>query len=148
LTITAVTAGTITVGTQVTGTGIPVGAFIVSLGSGTGGVGTYVMSAAATATTTGVAITSTGRFIAGGGGGAISGAGGAGGGGKNGAVTNGATNTGGGGSDYLGIGGSGVVYLIYPSYLPALTSTTGSPTYTVENEYNVYRFTASGSFTV
>ena len=148
LTITAVSAGSIRVGTQVTGTGIPAGTYIIALGTGTGGVGTYTMNAAATATNTGVAITSTGRYHAGGGGGATSGAGGAGGGGGGSNNVAGAANTGGGGSNYLGVGGSGVVFIIYSSTYPALTSTTGSPTYTVENGYNVYRFTASGSFTI
>jgi len=150
LTITAVSAGSIIVGTQVTGTGIPAGAYIIALGSGAGGIGTYTMNTAATATNSGVAISSTGRYHAGGGGGAggTPGIGGAGGGGGSGNPVNGTTNTGGGGSNYLGNGGSGVVYIVYSSTYPALTSTTGSPTYTVENGYNVYRFTASGSFTI
>jgi len=151
LTITAVSAGTITVGTQVTGTGIPAGAYIKSLGTGTGGTGTYIMNAAATATNTGVAITSTGRYHAGGGGGAggtTPGAGGAGGGAGDANGVNGAANTGGGGANAGGTGGSGIVYIVYGSGYPALTSTTGSPTYTIENGYNVYKFTSSGSFTV
>jgi hypothetical protein len=111
------------------------------------------MNAAASATNTGVAITSTGRYHAGGGGGAGNlstdgGAGGAGGGGGGNGTTNGATNTGSGGSHYLGVGGSGVVFILYSSTYPELTSTTGSPTYTVENGYNVYKFTSSGSFTI
>jgi hypothetical protein len=111
------------------------------------------MNTSATATTTGVSISSTGRYHAGGGGGALNssgngGAGGAGGGGGDNGSTNGATNTGGGGSHYLGVGGSGVVFILYSSTYPELTSTTGSPTYTVENGYNVYKFTSSGSFTI
>ena len=65
LNITEVSAGEILVGTQVTGTGIPAGAYIKSLGTGIGGVGTYIMSAAATASSSGVAITSSGRYFAG-----------------------------------------------------------------------------------
>jgi hypothetical protein len=153
LSISSVSAGTITIGTQVTGTGIPAGAFIVSLGTGTGGVGTYLMNAAATATNySGVAITSTGRYHAGGGGGSpplgTSGQGGAGGGGGGGNQVSGATNTGGGGSHYLGTGGSGIVIIRYLTTSGPLTSTTGSPTYAVENGYRVYRFTQSGSFTL
>jgi hypothetical protein len=152
LTITAVSAGTITVGTQVTGTGIPAGAFIVSLGTGTGGTGTYIMSAAATATNTGVAITSTGRYHAGGGGGGgwvgATGAGGAGGGGGDNPSVNGATNTGGGGSNYLSTGGSGIVVIRYSTTSSPLASTTGSPTYEIVNGYRIYRFTQSGSFTL
>ena len=153
LTITSVSAGEIKIGTQVTGTGIPADAFIVSLGTGTGGVGTYIMSAAATATDyAGVAITSTGRYHAGGGSGSPGigshGIGGAGGGGGSAVSVNGAPNTGGGGSYYLGAGGSGLVVIRYLTTFSALASTTGSPTYTVENGYRVYRFTQSGTFTI
>ena len=59
LTVTAVTSGTIQVGMFIAGTGIPVGAYVVSFGTGTGGVGTYILSQATTATTTGITITGT-----------------------------------------------------------------------------------------
>jgi hypothetical protein len=169
LTISAATTGEIQVGTQVTGTGIPAGAYITALGTGTGGLGTYTMNVAATATTTGVSITSSGRYLAGGGGGttynsipAYYGYGGAGGGGNGGAdgriialnPTAGATNTGGGGggrgysaAGESGAGGSGVVLLSYPSAYPAATSTTGSPSVLVSGGLRVYKFTSSGSIT-
>lgn len=41
LTVTAVSSGTIAVGSALSGTGIPGGTIIASLGSGTGGTGTY-----------------------------------------------------------------------------------------------------------
>jgi hypothetical protein len=44
-------------------------------------------------------------------------------------------------------GGSGVVILAYPSTYAAAASTTGSPTLTTANGYNVYKFNASGSIT-
>jgi hypothetical protein len=48
----------------------------------------------------------------------------------------------------LGNGGSGAVYLIYPSTNVPLSATTGSPSYTVANGFNIYKFTSSGSFTI
>lgn len=59
LTVTGVTSGTISVGMTVSGAGITTGTKIESFGTGTGGTGTYVMSAAASATTTGIALTGT-----------------------------------------------------------------------------------------
>lgn len=59
LTVTAVSTaptGTIAVGMPVSGTGIPGGTTILSLGTGTGGVGTYTMSANATADGTAIAM--------------------------------------------------------------------------------------------
>jgi len=44
LTVSAVSYGTISVGTTVIGTGIPTGTIIKALGTGTGGVGTYILS--------------------------------------------------------------------------------------------------------
>lgn len=41
MTVTAITAGRIRVGTPLTGTGIPAGSVVTALGSGTGGTGTY-----------------------------------------------------------------------------------------------------------
>jgi len=169
LTISAVTTGEIQVGTQVTGTGIPAGAYITALGTGTGGLGTYTMNVAATSTTTGVAITSSGRYLAGGGGGTtynssplyigFGGAGGGGSGGADGRISSlapiaGATNTGGGGGgkgyaagSSAGSGGSGVVLLSYPSSYPAANATTGSPSVLVSGGLRVYKFTSSGSIT-
>lgn len=49
ITVTAVAFGTLAVGQAVFGANIPLGATIQSLGTGTGGVGTYVLSAAPTA---------------------------------------------------------------------------------------------------
>jgi hypothetical protein len=168
LNITAVSAGEILVGTQVTGTGIPAGAFIVSLGTGIGSTGTYIMSAAATASSSGVAITSSGRYFAGGGGGqsfqSTNGTGGAGGGGQGAQYTpnniiggTGATNTGGGGggashsagsnAQYGGSGGSGVVILRYPDAYPAAGTATnvasGYPT--TGGGYRIYKWNSSGT---
>ena len=44
LTVTAVTAGTLSVGSVLSGTGITAGTTITALGTGTGGVGTYTVS--------------------------------------------------------------------------------------------------------
>jgi hypothetical protein len=161
LTVNTVTTGVIGVGTQVTGAGIPAGAYITALGTGAGATGTYIMSAAATATTAAVNITSTGVYYSGGGGGAAlsgtAGTGGAGGGGAastSGVATAGSANTGGGGGGSGqgagttgGAGGSGIVILRYPDSVTAAT-TTGSPTITVADGYRVYKFTASGSITI
>jgi len=168
LNITAVSAGEILVGTQVTGTGIPAGAYIKSLGTGIGGVGTYIMSAAATASSSGVAITSSGRYFAGGGGGesfqGTNGTGGAGGGGQGAQYTpnniiggTGATNTGGGGggashsagsnAQYGGSGGSGVVILRYSDAYPAaITATNVASGYpTTGGGYRIYKWNSSGT---
>lgn len=63
LSVTSITSGTICVGMTVAGAGIPVNPLnptkIISFDTGTGGLGTYIMSAAATATTTGIALTGT-----------------------------------------------------------------------------------------
>ena len=165
LTVTAVSAGVIGIGTQVTGTNIPGGTYIIALGTGTGSTGTYIMSTAATATGSGVSITSSGVYYAGGGGssgdntsGSAGGAGGGGAGqsssgGK--AYVNAGTNTGGGGgggggqsgSGQFGQGGSGIVIIRYDSAYPAATSTTGSPTVTTAGGYRIYKWTSSGSIT-
>lgn len=69
----------------------------------------------------------------------------------------GTTNTGGGGggasgyhatTQQAGSGGSGVVVIRFADTYDALTSTTGSPTYTVSGGYRYYKFTASGTFTI
>ena len=171
LNITAVTTGEIQVGTQVTGTGIPAGAYIKSLGTGTGGTGTYIMDVAATSSGSSVAITSSGRYFAGGGGGTTYttnltyfGYGGRGGGGNGGADNRiissgvlpiaGATNTGGGGggrgyqqSGGSTLGGSGVVLVSYADSFAVAASTTGSPTLLTSGGLRVYKFTQSGSIT-
>ena len=170
LNITAVTTGEIQVGTQVTGTGIPAGAYITALGTGTGSTGTYIMNVAATSSGSGVAITSSGRYFAGGGGGTTYttnytyfGYGGRGGGGNGGAdgrimavtPTAGAINTGGGGggrgySSAAGgstLGGSGVVLISFPDSFSVAAATTGSPTLLTSGGLRVYKFTQSGSIT-
>jgi hypothetical protein len=48
LTVSAVTSGTLAVGTRITGTGITAGTYITVLGTGTGGTGTYTVSASQT----------------------------------------------------------------------------------------------------
>lgn len=57
LTVTAATSMPLYVGSLVVGTGIPAGTRISAYGSGVGGVGTYILSAAATADGTGVSVT-------------------------------------------------------------------------------------------
>jgi len=44
LTVSAVTSGSLSIGTTITGTGIPVNTIITALGTGTGGAGTYILS--------------------------------------------------------------------------------------------------------
>jgi hypothetical protein len=58
ITVTAVTSGVLFVGHAVSGTGIPTGAIITEFGTGTGGAGTYVLSAACTSSNTGITMTS------------------------------------------------------------------------------------------
>jgi hypothetical protein len=137
-----------------------------------GGAGSGAYSSWATATSSGV-----GGFYAGGGGGGYttyylssgivanggSGGGGTGGGEPSGAKalisTAGTANTGGGGGGGGGYtggaglqpareGGSGIVIIRYSDALPALTSTTGSPSVYVTGGYRYYKFTSSGSVTV
>jgi len=57
LTITAVGSGTVTIGQILSGSGIASGTQIVSLGSGTGGTGTYNVQTSQTATSTTIAAT-------------------------------------------------------------------------------------------
>lgn len=52
LTISAVTSGTIGVGDVISGSGVTAGTYITALGTGTGGVGTYTVSASQTAGST------------------------------------------------------------------------------------------------
>ena len=44
LTVSAVTSGSLSIGTTITGTGIPANTIITALGTGTGGTGTYTLS--------------------------------------------------------------------------------------------------------
>jgi hypothetical protein len=48
LTVTAVASGTLTVGSPIYGTGVTAGTYITALGTGTGGTGTYTVSASQT----------------------------------------------------------------------------------------------------
>jgi len=50
-TVVTLTSGVLHVGDIITGASVPVGTYIVSLGTGTGGTGTYITSAATTGTT-------------------------------------------------------------------------------------------------
>ena len=50
LTVTAVTSGSIGVGTYITGTTVTAGTYITALGTGSGGIGTYTVSASQTVT--------------------------------------------------------------------------------------------------
>jgi hypothetical protein len=52
LTVSAVSSGTLAVGTYITGTGIAAGTNITALGTGTGGTGTYTVSASQTVSST------------------------------------------------------------------------------------------------
>jgi hypothetical protein len=52
LTVTAVTSGSLAVGSFITGTGVTVGTYITALGTGTGGAGTYTVSASQTVAST------------------------------------------------------------------------------------------------
>ena len=104
-------------------------------------------------------ISGTATYYAGGGAGAnnngaggTGGLGGGGNGGGDGTGQAGTQNTGGGGgggnfstSGY--IGGSGIVIIRYPDVYAAATTTTGSPTVTVEGGYRIYKWTSSGSIT-
>lgn len=60
LTVTAVTSGALALGDVLTGTDIPAGAKIIAFGTGTGGVGTYTMSANATGSASGTDVTASG----------------------------------------------------------------------------------------
>ncbi|TAL90911.1 MAG: hypothetical protein EPN62_00820 [Candidimonas sp.] len=61
LTVSAVTSGTILVGQTISGTGVTAGTKIVSLGTGTGGDGTYIVDTAQTVAST--AITASGGTL-------------------------------------------------------------------------------------
>jgi hypothetical protein len=50
LTVSAVSSGSIGVGTYITGTSVTAGTYITALGTGTGGIGTYTVSASQTVT--------------------------------------------------------------------------------------------------
>lgn len=58
ITVTSVTSGQLFIGHAVSGTGIPTGSVIVAFGTGTGGTGTYIISAACTSTNTGITMAS------------------------------------------------------------------------------------------
>jgi len=56
MTVTVVASGTIAVGQVITGTGVTAGTVITALGTGTGGVGTYTVSASQTVSSTAITI--------------------------------------------------------------------------------------------
>ena len=58
ITVTAVTSGILFIGHAVSGTGIPAGTIITEFGTGTGGAGTYILSAACTSSNTGLTMAS------------------------------------------------------------------------------------------
>jgi hypothetical protein len=58
LTVSAVTSGQLFVGHAVSGTGIPTGTVIAAFGTGTGGVGTYILSMNCTSTNASFTVTS------------------------------------------------------------------------------------------
>lgn len=60
LTVTAVTSGTLQVGSVISGTGVTAGTTITALGTGSGGVGTYTVSVSQTAA--GPTITASGTY--------------------------------------------------------------------------------------
>ena len=60
LTVDTVVSGALAVGDVLTGVGIPAGTYITAFGTGTGGVGTYTMSANATADHAAEAVTAAG----------------------------------------------------------------------------------------
>jgi hypothetical protein len=163
--ITAVTKGRLFVGSHVSG--LFGSGTIKSFDSGTGGIGTYVLTNQAGSSQVGITVISTVRYIAGGGGAGAKrtgtgvkspGSGGLGGGGgtvNQDTTTPGATNTGGGGSGADGpssstifcaggSGGSGVLYIRHPvSYGQA--TVTGSPQMYIVDNYRIYEFRSSGS---
>lgn len=61
LTVTAVTSGTLAIGSLLTGTGVTAGTYITAFGTGTGGTGTYTVSASQTVASTTITATGTGR---------------------------------------------------------------------------------------
>lgn len=62
LTVTTAPASPIALGMPVSGTGIAAGTYVSAFGTGTGGLGTYILSAATTATASGVTATFTTAF--------------------------------------------------------------------------------------
>jgi hypothetical protein len=48
---------------------------------------------------------------------------------------------------WTGVGGSGIVILRHPAYLPQATSTTGSPEMYTTGGWRVYKFLQSGTIT-
>lgn len=153
-TIATVFASSVTGVATVTGATVSSPATYIESGSGT----TWVMSSQATATTNGVALTSSGIYYAGGGGGgpdgsaatSAPGAGGGGRGNRSAAPTAGTPNTGGGGGGAYnfagGNGGSGVVIIKIPSTNTATFSAgvTSSLDTSVAG-YKIYTVTATST---
>lgn len=63
ITVTSITSGSLFVGQSVSGIGIPTNTTIASLGTGTGGIGTYVLSSTASASGTNITLTGNGSNI-------------------------------------------------------------------------------------
>ena len=57
LTVSAVSSGTLVIGQVLSGTGITAGTTITALGTGTGGIGTYIVSVSQTAASTSITVT-------------------------------------------------------------------------------------------
>jgi hypothetical protein len=72
LTVTAVTSGTLTVGSTISGTGVTAGTIITSLGTGTGATGTYNVSVSQTVSSTAITATASVYSVSGATGGANS----------------------------------------------------------------------------
>lgn len=141
--VIGISGNTITISNPTTGA-IAASASLYTAGQ----TGTYTLSAQATATTTGVALTSSGDYFAGGGGGGpdaaantYGGAGGGGKGNKNALASSGAANTGGGGGGAYGAtagsGGTGVVIIKIPAANTATFS--GGVTSTLDSSVSGFK---------
>jgi len=65
LTVTAITSGTVQVGQVLSGTGVTAGTQILSLGTGTGGTGTYMVSVSETVSSTSITATGGANWLPG-----------------------------------------------------------------------------------
>lgn len=62
LTVSAVTSGVIRLGAQVTGAGVAANTFVIGFGTGSGGVGTYVINVSQTVASTALSVTTTSKL--------------------------------------------------------------------------------------